>query len=374
MARLEFLETLWGMDARLGGRPAVGGEAVIRRPWGFKVFEVGPRPVGDPGWSLYLARVVGLDSRRAARLLARLVGAREASYAGLKDACAVKYQYVSVKTSGGPAVVRDPQGLLKAWLVGNGRVAPGLHSGNIFRLAVEHGSPGRLCDALKGLKRFPGYFGPQRFGVERPNTHYMGLLLSLGLWGSLIRELAYRYPLEERTRPGAYERAVIDEARLAASPWAPSSRKAWWVDFALQALRAYLFNKALSKAIASGNIEGYAEHWVEVRCPMGGPLRVPAARLPGRYHLSSGSPWAELVREVVEEEGLTSVLRMWRRVFRPLVYPVCRVWCKPAGGSLEVILALPPGAYATVALWEVVEMDWIGYAACQLRGGRPIKP
>ncbi len=366
-----LLEVLWGMEARLAGYPRVSGEAIIRRPWGFKVVEVGPRPLREPGWSLYLVRAVGLDSRRVARLLSRLVGGGPASYAGLKDACAVKYQYVSVKSGKKLALVEDPSGSLKAWFIGSGRVVPGLHSGNIFRLTVEHDEPSRLCNALKGLKRFPGYFGPQRFGVERPNTHYMGMLLSLGLWGSLVRELAFRYPLEARAKLGDYERVAVEEARLAASPWAISERKAWWKDFALQALRAYLFNRALSKAIMKGRgrIEEYAEHWIEVRCPLKGSLRVPAARLPGRYHLSSRSSWSKLVRETLEEEGLSDILKIWKtRVFRPLVYPVCSVWCKPANRSLEVILALPPGAFATVGVWEVVEVNWMEYAACRLSG------
>ncbi|WP_460126246.1 tRNA pseudouridine(13) synthase TruD [Stetteria hydrogenophila] len=362
----ESLELLWGLEERLGGRPRVGGVAVVRRPWGFRVIEAGPRPLRGEGWSLYLVRAVGVDTRRAARLLAGLVGGRGASYAGLKDACAVKYQYISVKTgpAGAPGRVRDPEGRLEAWLVGRGRVAPGLHSGNFFRLTVEHPDPAGLCSAFRGLRWVPGYFGPQRFGVERPNTHYMGLLASQGLWGSLLREMASRYPLEWRRGLGGYEAAAWRRAREAASPWAAAG-KAWWLDFALQALRAYLFNRALSRAARSGGVQGYAEHWVRVRCPGGTVLRAPAARLPGGYHLRSGSAWSRLVRSVAEEEGLTGALASWgRRVFRPLAYPVCTAWCRPSRGSAEVVLALPPGAYATVALWEVVEFDWLGYAEC----------
>ena len=101
-----------------------------------------------------------------------------------------------------------------------------------------------------------------------------------------------------------------------------------------------------------------------MRCPWG-EVRAPAARLPGAG-MGSRSPWARLVRSVLEEEGAPWLLRLWRTgPFRPLAYPVCRSRCTPRPWGVEWLLTLPPGAYATVALREAVDVDWLEYSRCR---------
>ena len=361
MGVLEALEALWGLGPTLAPRRAPG-MAVVRRPWGFTVVEAGPRPRPAGGWLVYLARSVGLDSRAAASRLARALGAGEYSLAGLKDACSVSYQYVSLRLPRG--VPRGPVRLpgVEAWPVGRGLLAPGRHSGNTFRLLVEHPDPNALCSALASVSRVPGYYGPQRFGVERPNSHYAGLLRLLGLRGSLLREYARRYPLEGPSLVAPRGPGRLEGARDAASPWAPGD--GWEAEIHLDALRAYLFNRALARALERGGPEAYAEHWLQLPCPGGRSTRAPAARLPGAWR--GRSAWARLVWEVAEEEGLAGALGLLRgRPFRPLAFPLCRLHCRPAGGRAVVVLQLPPGAYATIALREAAPVDWMAYAECR---------
>lgn len=201
----------------------------------------------------------------------------------------------------------------------------------------------------------PGFYGPQRFGITRPNTHYLGLLHAEGRMGEVLREYRYRYPLEVRSGPGGYEARELSSAR----PGMPRPRR---LRIMAEALQSYIFNRALSRVLRDPR--GYAEHYVTVEC-MGSEYRVPASRLPGPRLRRSRSRWARLVAGVMEEEGIHwAALRGLRSPFRPLLYPACSLRAVRAGGGLALRFALPRGAYATSLLRELAEVDWLRYDTC----------
>jgi len=367
---LDALEALWGLD---GGLPRGGpGIAWIERPHGFRVAE--PRPQGlsgEGGWAVYLVRRVNMDSRAAGRLLARLLGARGYRLQGLKDACSTAYQYIAVR-SPERTPGRLEHGRLSAWLAGRLREPPrpGGHGFNIFSLDVSYtGDPAGLCRRLEGARWIPGFYGPQRFGVERPNTHYTGLLRVAGSLGGLVREYKLRYPLEEARPPGSYERAAIEAAASRASPTAAGAPGP--ARLHIEALQAYLFNKTLSRLLRSGHTpRELAEHWTTLHCPHG-PVKAPAARLPSGRLASARTTWARALRRTMEAEGAPPTL--WaglpaRSSLRPLAYPVCSLRCRPTPtGAIRVCTVLPAGAYATILLRSAARVDWLRYARCGSR-------
>ncbi|MEB3774126.1 MAG: tRNA pseudouridine(13) synthase TruD, partial [Desulfurococcales archaeon] len=201
----------------------------------------------------------------------------------------------------------------------------------------------------------PGFYGPQRFGVERPNTHYLGLLFVEGRLGEVLREYMYRYPMEDARPPGGYE------SRALSSVGAGFPRPRPLAIFR-EALQAYIFNRALSRILRDAR--GYAEHWVKVRC-MGMEYRVPAARLPSPRLARSRSRWAGLVKSILEEEGLDlGLLKSLKSPFRPLLYPVCGFRQRRAPGGVMLRFSLPQGGYATTLLRELFEVDWVRYSRC----------
>ncbi|MCE4611574.1 MAG: tRNA pseudouridine(13) synthase TruD [Desulfurococcales archaeon] len=351
------LESFYGIDSTLlPNNP----EAIIQFPYGFRVVEVRPRGKGS-GYYLYFVKRVNMSSMKAAWMLKLATGCRKPSLAGLKDTCAVAYQYISLKCSHTPPLTISIGNLgFKAWLVGmGGRFNPGSHEGNIFRVRISTRLPKTFCSRLEKLSWIPGFFGPQRFGVDRPNSHLYALHTLKGDLERLIAESLYRYPGEWRSCPGDYER------RLLKSPWRPQLPRV-----VFEALQSFLFNEALSEALRRGlNPEMIGEKRIWVSCPGGFRVRVPAARLPHERLSTRKTLWARIVSEVSKEAGIDLKLLGYkaglRPALRPLVYPVCRVKCRPGEGEVLAILALPPGAYATIAFRTAALIDWDeSYSAC----------
>ncbi len=353
------LENLWGIEARLYNHRRPSG--IVRRPQDFRVVE--PHPIKareKPGVATYLVYRVGLDTRAVGRLLARTLGAKSYAVSGLKDACARVYQYITVIN---PVIAKEEvtTDRFKAWLVSrNTLVWPGSHEYNMFKVVIHTSEPRRVCNNAKQSPYIPGFFGPQRFGIERPNTHYIGLLYTDNMKGYIIREYTYRYPLEERSTLGTYEKRTLKLVEKTRDPWRIKVQR-----IMLEALQAYIYNRALSKTLHS--ISEVAEHHTIVTC---GSMqaRVPAVRLPSPRLAKSRSKWAKIVANVLEEEGISwQNLKGLKPVFRPLIYPVCRLKCIQTENITKISFNLPRGAYATTLLIEIADIDWLEYSHCHTK-------
>ncbi len=336
-----------GLHHAIGVDPDLlpGHEAVILYPWGFRVVEA-PRFPRGRGWLHYLMTKWLLSSVAAAARLAGALGCRWWRVAGLKDACGVTSQLVALKGCRG-ARARVSLGRVEARLLGSGGpLRPGALEGNIFTVDLEY--PGG-CRGPPGA--VPNFYGPQRFGVERPVSHIYGLYAARGDHLGLSTAYSSRMPLEARSCPGGYEALHLGGA------W--RGRPAMPPGVALEALQAYLFNRALSEGLRRGiKPRGLAEHWLEYPCP-GGSVRLPAARLPSPRLLAGRSVWARLVREVAEEEGVDLRL-LPRGSWRPLEVAPCHWRCRSlSGGVVRLRFTLPPGAFATTLLDFAFGVDWL---------------
>lgn len=323
---------------------------VVRFPWGFRVLESPVYPRGS-GWLHYIATKYLMSSVRLAGQLASAMECREWRIAGLKDSCGVTTQLVAVRGCRTPRA-RLGGRLWRARLVGaGGPLRPGLLEGNIFKVDLEGagGCPGEPKWWI------PGFYGPQRFGVERPISHLYGIAAARGDIGFLARLAATRLPLEARTCPGSYEARLVESAALGGRPRLPG--------VVYEAVQAYLWNRALSAALAEGGFPGVArlaEGSVDLPCPGGARVRAPAARLPSRRLLERPrSEWARLVAGVAGDEGIEPQMLPWRAPVRPLLHPVCRLTCRPASGHVRLAFRLPPGAFATTLLDWLYRVDWL---------------
>lgn len=348
-ALVAALEALWGLEA-----PPRNPEVVVSipRPRGFVVAERRIRLRGGP-WLAYWVRKEGKSSLQVARDLAKALRARGYRVLGLKDAHAVAYQYVFLEDGEARESVEGAG--WRAWLVGSHR-DPGLggHQWNNFRLTLRilEGTPEGACRALVSLEHVPGYYGPQRFGVTRPNSHLQGLLHLLGGHGLLQAEMGHAYPLGGG--PGGYEGKSLREAGRLGDPL--RSPLGAPLGLLREAVQAYLWNRALSRAL-EGDLEGYVERASRTPCPQ--QTRALLARLPSRSLLASRGPWPRLVREVMAEEGIPGWVLPPSAPMRPLAVEPCRISCRAAGDSIIVWLSLPRGVYATAAVRAGVWVDWL---------------
>ncbi len=346
-----FLELLYGVEERFHDFSRVSARLTL--PWDFRVFEVkSPRWFRGSGWSLYFVRKVGISTLNACKALSRRLNSSRFTFAGLKDACSVSFQYVSFRS---PRVraVRVDLGSIKAWLLGEGSpITLGSHLGNIFRITLDVEEPAGLLKTLASISRIPAFYGPQRFGVLRPSTHLYGLSIARREPGALAREFRYRYPLEPQYNLGLESRR-LGEAVDKRDPWKlfEGTPRIY-----LEALQAYLFNRALSKAIRKNILNEVREAIAKIEyCSE--TVTVPAVRLPSHKLATSKTRWAALVGEVVGEEGLKlEELKGLTPSLRPLYFPLKVRSINVTGSNVTFITCLPPSAYATILLREIVEL------------------
>lgn len=325
------------------GGPA--GEAWLRsEPEDFFVDErLGFEPDGD-GQQVWLR----LEKRNAntawiAGRIAGLAGVREGEvgYSGLKDRRAVTRQWFSVAPKGGiepdwRRLESDEVRLLESRR-SQRKLRRGEHLANGFRLRLRRFVGDRdRCTALLSdiaLKGYPNYFGEQRFGTDNANLSGARQWFAGGV------------------RP-------------------KRSEQGYW----LSAVRAWLFNRVLARRVEMGNwdlplpgdlvISSDASRCFPV-FKIDDAIRQAVARLelhPTGPLYGTGEPRpsreaGEIEKAVLAEEGIWTQgldrqrMRPERRTLRAVAQGL--EWAFE-GGDLTLAFELPPGAYATVLLREVV--------------------
>lgn len=351
-----------GIWARLGGEPLFRLPSPPRECRDFLVREdrVPPHtgaPAPGGGRTLFLLVKEGLDTLTALRRLSMRLGVstRGWGFSGLKDAQALTSQWVTgpsgLVVEVGSRVFFDG-GLAISLAHVKAPLARGAHPSNHFALKTG------WCGKLRRV--FANFFGPQRFGWERPLTHELGLvLLSRGAEG-LYEAIRSR----GKGRLGWWERSFVE--RYESSPKRCSLNVSWCLaprlaSLLLESVSAYAFNECLSKLIDDGDRirVGFDLGYVWGR---GDPGRMGVSWSgPGRRHMECvlrllrklGVSLKELPREVA---GLVP-----RGRARPLA--VEAEGLKGCGYRGEwACFRLMPSAYASSLLWEnaVGLMGWLG--------------
>lgn len=294
------------------------------------------RGLGTPQLVLHLSSVLGIK--------ARAIGV-----AGLKDSNAVTTQTVSLQGVKPDALarLRTDDRVLAVEVLGRhrNRLRTGHHAGNEFRLVIRQVSPDageRVSAVLDELGRrgVPHYFGPQRQGRKGDNY----------LLGSAL--------LVDETRRNKLSR----------------SKRLWY----LHAYQAHLFNRILAARIdridrlLSGD---WAIKVINGACfPVEDPIREqPRAEAfeisPTGPLFGSRASWATGEAGLIEQEAvgglgttreaLTNAAKAcgFRGERRALRVPLAGLNWSVQHQTLTLSFALPPGAYATNVLRELMKNE-----------------
>lgn len=294
------------------------------------------RGLSTPDMVLHLASVLGVK--------AKCIGV-----AGLKDAHAVTTQIVSVQ--GVPAdtiTCLQPDGrILEVEMLGwhRNRLRTGHHAGNRFKLIVRHVNAAAAASVPAIFEQLlahgvPNYFGPQRQGLDGLN-HEKG--------AALLRDAKKR-------------------ARM------PRQQRLWF----LHAYQSFLFNRILAARIDRiGRIlvGDWAMKHVNGACFQVEAAGIEQARA-DRFEISptgplfgSRAPWAsgepgELERTAVAALGETpeslsqaAAACGFRGERRPLRVRLEDLEWSLHGTTLTLSFSLPPGAYATSVLRELMKSE-----------------
>jgi len=331
---------------RVAGTP--GGRGLIRvEVEDFRVEEIPLITLTGEGSHLWLE----VEKRNAntdwvARQLATRAGlpVRDVGYAGMKDRRAVTTQWFSIalqeagNSNWNNWEIPDAA-ILQAHLHGR-KLKRGTLSGNRFRIVVRNleGSLDDLEDRLQRVSRqcVPNYFGPQRFGHGGRNVAQGARWLEHG-------------------------------GRL------PRNKKSIY----LSSVRSFLFNLVLSRRVSLGNwnqiIDGDVASLDGSRstfsCEMPDPELTrrceefdihPSGPLPGSGGKQAVREAVEIEQNVLEpyetliESMVRTGLKAARRALR--LAPTGMEWERD-GNDLILKFELPPGAYATSVLRELVTTD-----------------
>lgn len=201
------LESDLGMLYYSTDTPSIGGR-LRQIPDDFIVEEITPEGFvvnrdlerfnrGAGAFSLVVLEKRSRDLIPLVTMLERRLGA-QVGYAGIKDRNAVTYQLISVGLPLGSWIPPSDINNVNIRIIGSSRwpVSPGDLLGNYFTVVIRAlASPPN--QSLLNPGWVPNYFGHQRFGVTRPNTHRVGKLLLKGDFEGAVREfLASPYPGE----------------------------------------------------------------------------------------------------------------------------------------------------------------------------------
>ena len=331
--------------------PGIGGRVRVSP----EDFQVDERPLYLPcgtGEHLYIKVTKRLLSTPdLVKIISSVVGvkAQGIGTAGLKDARAVTTQMLSLHlvTPEQLARLATDERILSIEILGRhrNRLRPGHHAGNTFRLVIrdvaDHAREA-VPDALAILLRrgVPNYFGPQRQGKKGENYQVGAALL-------------------------------IDAARRASM----SRAKRMWY---LNAFQSHLFNRILARRIDSID-RVFVGDWA-TKTDNGACFQVEDAEKEqprtDRFEISptgilfgSRASWAggepgRIEEAIIAETGATKDALItaakacgFRGERRALRVPLTELEWSLDGSVLTVSFALPPGAYATSVLRELMKTD-----------------
>ena len=310
--------------------------------------------LGDSGeYAVLLLVKRGIDTFTAVRRLARLLRVPPGNiyYLGLKDRAATTIQHVFVKKT----LLRRSGGLYRgpgftARVIGYIPSKPSKKHliGNRFTLIVARAAGYRrrveeIIEEING--RVPSYYGYQRFGVSRPNTHILGkhvvLADHIGFYeemvntpypgepGPVYRARITGRPLESQI----YERRYYSRVSRGSIPpihvLGPVAR------LYVEAYAAYLYNRLLSMLIGATGTEAL-------------PPRLPMPGCPSAH---------EKYRDIAAAEGapeapgiIGGYVGCWERETVIRIHdPVVRT----VGDNLIVEFSLGPGMYASIIMREL---------------------
>jgi tRNA pseudouridine13 synthase len=287
----------------------------------------------------------GMNTAFAARMLAQWAGIDESGigYAGLKDRHAVTVQRFSVhlpkKVAPDLAALQTEElrVLDHAWHAK--KLPRGALAGNRFVLVLREAQGDReLVEArLQAIasRGVPNYFGEQRFGRGGNNVAN-----ALAMFAGRRVARDQRTHLLSAARSQLFNRVL--GARVAAGHWdMPLDGEVWMLDVSRSVFGPEPFDDALAARLAAFDIHPTAPLW-------------------GRGELRTTGVAAALERAALDDAESLSLrtglekagLKQERRATRLRVQSLQWQWAQAE--TLELRFSLPPGAYATTVLAELI--------------------
>ncbi len=297
----------------------------------------------------------GVDTWRVLREFSQMIRVPEQNivFLGLKDRGSTSVQHFFVKKS----IVRDVSweyftSIWKATLTGSVKRKPSRNDlvGNRFEIIVENADRDvfkTISEVIGVIRRrgLPSYYGYQRFGVKRFNTHLLGKYLLAGRVDLFMDELLYRlYPGEPvdltiRRIMGVFDRRLYYEYKLINNiqkhgfrglrKLLTSMLKGLFID----AYQSYLYNLMISNMI---DMYGWSA-------------------LDKEYPMPSCSGSEDYYMDICRSEGVDPSIfedldRCWYR--RGLFYPR-EVSIEGVDDKVIIRFMLEKGYYATILLREL---------------------
>jgi tRNA pseudouridine13 synthase len=325
-----------------GGPPL---QAKLRQtPEDFRVDELHdlvPDNDGDHAW--LVVRTRGANTAWVARAPARFCGVKpvDVGYAGLKDRHAVTTQVFTVHLPGrdAPDWAAFPHEDVQVLAAHRHRrkLKRGALSGNAFTLTLRDVQGGadaaERCLQAIATQGVPNYFGDQRFGMDGANVARAQAMFAgkrcdrptRSLLLSAARSHLFNAVLAERVQLNRWQQALTGEV------WTLAGSRSWFGPEPI--------TEALIDRVVRGDVHPSGPLWG--RGPL--PTDADAQALETRVL----SPFATL-KAGLEAAGMDQD----RRALRLL--PADLSWQWPDAQTLTLQFTLPPGAYATVVVRELM--------------------
>ncbi|MFX1319550.1 MAG: tRNA pseudouridine(13) synthase TruD [Promethearchaeota archaeon] len=420
-------ETHIGMKVYTTPTPGIGGR-LRKTPEDFVVQEIGlddsiaPLEPSDQEFVDQLGKFTAfflvkrnLDSIQAIRRLSRSMGVsyKRFSYAGIKDRRAVTSQRVSYRGAPHDLVGReDPQLLILHPHRVPRSIVPGALKGNRFTIIVRDVALSarevqqRLEKVQQEIRQAGGvlnFFGPQRFGVTRPNTHLIGKEIVQGNFEEAVRILLEdpesskddeESTLIEDFAPGTYERAIGHYLNKHPGRFKDSFQvlPKDLVRLYVHAYQSFIFNQVISERVArrislqepivgdftmahSGEIHTVRmvteDTQPQTQQEVENGTRILVVPLIGFdfEHVPLEGSIGEIINSILKTENITPshfrIVEMpgfsSRGTFRPLLITPDNLQLVVIGSnddtSVRVQFDLPKGGYASVILREFMKPD-----------------
>ncbi|MEM3458023.1 MAG: tRNA pseudouridine(13) synthase TruD [Candidatus Bathyarchaeia archaeon] len=308
------------------------------------------------------------DTFQAIRMIAEQMGisTRQIHIAGIKDAKALTAQYITIEDATAETVQQIKVKDIEIHPIGyfRSKLSPYYLLGNNFNItirAIRHSKStikkrtAKIVKELEAIGGIPNFFGHQRFGTTRPITHLVGKALVKGNFKKatmlfLAKSSHYEHPESRQARKELhatqdfkqalknfpkqlrYERLMLRHLIQKPDDFVGAFRRLPTKLRLLfpQAYQSYLFNKFLSKRIASGfalnkiEVGDYVVNIERSGLPMttmyrtansqalkeineavaAGKMRL-ALPLMGLKQRTSRGVQGEIEKQILEEEGIT---------------------------------------------------------------------
>lgn len=374
------------------------------------------------GWYWIVIEKRKIDTITVAYKIARALGLsmREVTYGGLKDTVAVTTQIFSVPDKVSIENIRsiedDRLKILKIVRAGQPYTSQDMW-GNRFTITIrEVEKPENLEQCLKQISErgLPNYYGYQRFGLQRPNTHIIGKLIILRRFEDALIELLGKPWIEEtedvsKARElflkGEYckalevlprslrflpERRVLEHLCKNPRDHVGALRRLPQdlLKLYIESYQSYLFNKALSKRIELGLSirEAVEGDYVAILDHRGLPTRhiiYVSSRtilekvnqkiregkmclmlpVPGYSTKIMPGVQGEILKSIIKEEGIDLEMFRLREIpeadcpgtFRQASIQPHVEHYEHSNNIIRIIFRLVRGSYATVLLREIVK-------------------